>query len=183
MSSTGYAEKTWLAITERERDEVMLAHIAYVKTSNVIDSVVGETFQLAAQSPDYGELMQECALDINLRAVDVDRDVNYILDSFRRIHSSALFSRLDNLFIYKGGMCLVKIVLTEDDPSMPSTRQIGVSVRVEIDSLRLRLMALLNEKEHASSLSSSSNISFWVPFVLGASAATAAAALMILVSR
>lgn len=145
-TTIGFVEKAYLNVSQSVRDDVVASSVVYPRTSNLEDKAE-ETFYLHAQSPNYTHLQNQCLSSVHLRPLNGIVDVRYILESFSRLHESMLFSRVDCIVIYKGGINLIKIVLTEDG-IRTRTNDTGRSAYIEIDSLRLRLMNIFKENEY-----------------------------------
>lgn len=161
-----FIEKVYLDVSQNIRDEVVATNVVYPRTVNLLDKAE-EIFYLHAQSPNYKALENECSVSINLRALDGMTDVRYILESFARLHASMLFSRVDCIVICKGGIGLVKLILTDDGFPTGQKNQTGRSAYIDINSLRIRLMNIIEEKEYTALKIHANYLMPWLISTLG----------------
>ena len=159
-------ESVYKKVSQHIRDAVVKSDIQYPRTQNLDKDIPEETFEIQSpEIPNYEELRQHCQSSINLQALDGIEDIIYIVDTLSRVHNQMLLSRVDCVQIWKGGVDLLKIVMKGNNT--------GRSAFIEINSLRLKLMNYLKEKEYTEIRSAVGGFSSFLNSPLVASLLTA----------
>ena len=112
------------------RKQILKSLIVYPKTASIIEDKPLINKEVEVLSEDaFNRIIKEVQDDVNLQAIGVLQDLEYILRTMALIRQDMLLDKVDMIQIYKGGLDVLRIVIKNNKN--------GRSAYVEINSVRL----------------------------------------------